>query len=102
MSTRKSYWLPMLVSSDRQKSACKSWFSPIADDLTPYRADVLCDLATDREKKVRAFMTDADGKHFHLERTRGGRTFSVSIKQVDAPKDVVGAVAASAPRVARL
>ena len=77
---RKSYWQTMYVGDERAKAAVKSWFSPLADDCTPYRAEVLCDIETDREKKVRAFMTDAAGKRFMFERTRGGRTFTMSRK----------------------
>ena len=53
--------------------------------LTPYKAEILCDIETDREKKIRAFMTDADNKHYQLERTLGARTFSVSRKIISDP-----------------
>lgn len=76
--TNKSYWQEAYVGSDRAKDDVKSWFMPMADGMTPYKAEILCDIETDREKKIRAFMTDADGKRYQFERTRGGKTFSIS------------------------
>ena len=76
----KSYWQEAYIGSDRAKDDVKSWFGTMAEGMTPYKAEILCDIKTDREKKIRAFMTDADGKRYQLERTRGGRVFSVSRK----------------------
>lgn len=81
----KSYWQAMYVGSDSAKEAVKSWFDPMCEGMTPYKAEVLCDKATDREKKIRAFMANADGKHFKFERTRGGRRFSISMTPIPAP-----------------
>jgi len=80
----KSYWQSIFVGSERARDAVKSWFDPMCDGMTPYKAEVLCDKATDREKKVRAFMTDAEGKRYQFERTRGGRRFSISMKPLPA------------------
>jgi hypothetical protein len=60
----------------------KSWFQPLCEDMTPYKAEILCDKETDREKKIRAFMTDPHGKKFKFERTKGGRNFSVTMSPV--------------------
>lgn len=84
----KSYWQNAYVGNDRSKEAVRSWFGPLCDGMTPYKAEILCDIDTDREKKIRAFMTDADNKHYQFERTLGGKTFSVSRKPL--PGDVGG------------
>lgn len=78
----KSYWESASVDSDSSRDAVKSWFAPMCDGMTPYKAEILCDVETDREKKIRAFMTDADGKHYRFERTRGGKQFSISMKLI--------------------
>lgn len=75
----KSYWQSMSIRTARDQEACKAWFSPVCDDdMKVERADVLCDEATDREKKARAVMVAPDGKRFQFERTLGGRNFSIS------------------------
>lgn len=79
--TSKTYWREIFIGSDNAKQTCKSWFSPLADDMTPYKAEILCDRQTDREKKLRAFMTDADGSKHQFERTTG-RSFSISVKRI--------------------
>jgi len=76
----KSYWQEVYVDGHNAKEAVKSWFAPMCEGMTPYKAELLCDIDTDREKKIRAFMTDTDGKHYQFERTRGGKTFSISRK----------------------
>lgn len=73
----RSYWQEMCVDRDNDKEAVKSWFSPLAEGMTPYEAAVLCDYETDHEKKIRAYMTDSEGKKYKFERTRGGKTFSI-------------------------
>lgn len=88
--TRKSYWQAMSLSSDGDKQACKSWFSMLCDDdMTPYKAEVLCDIETDREKKLRVFMTDAAGKRFQFERTCGAKNFSMTKKALPCPRVVL-------------
>lgn len=81
----KSYWLEAYIGSDRAKDDVKTWFYPLCDGMTPYKAEILCDIETDREKKIRAFMTDTDGKHYRFERTRGGRKFSISKRALAVP-----------------
>ena len=85
----KSYWQGAYIDSDRAKDAVKSWFAPMCEGMTPYRAEILCDMVTDREKKLRAFMIDAENKHYKLERTCGGKTFSVSMKPLPTPASPV-------------
>jgi hypothetical protein len=51
--------------------------------MTPYKSEILCDVETDAEKKLRAFMVDESGRHFEFTRTRGARsTFSISMKRI--------------------
>ena len=77
--TKKSYWQAVSLSSDHDKAAAKSWFTFLCDDdMTPYEAEVLLDIETDREKKLRVFMTDAAGKRYRFERTRGPKNFSIT------------------------
>lgn len=78
----KSYWQEAYIGSDRAKEDVKSWFAPMCEGMTPYKAEILCDIETDREKKIRAFMTDGDGKRYQFERTRGGREFSITRKPI--------------------
>lgn len=80
MMPRKSEWQSAYVGSEKSQEAIKSWFGHLADGLTPYKAEILLDIETDREKKIRALMTDADNKHYRLERTLGGKSFSISRK----------------------
>ena len=50
--------------------------------MTPYKAEILCDTETDREKKLRAFMTNAEGEKYKLERTLGKNNYTISAKRV--------------------
>ncbi len=77
----KSYWQSACVDSDRSKDAIRSWFHPLSEGMTPYKAEILCEIDTDREKKIRAFMTDESGAKFKFERTMG-RRFSISRKPI--------------------
>jgi hypothetical protein len=83
----KSYWQSAYVGDDRAKEAIKSWFAPMCDGMTPYKAEILCDIETDREKKARAFMTDAENRHYQFERTLGGKIFSITKKSLVAVTD---------------
>lgn len=76
----KSYWQGMCCSTPRDKGAIKSWFSPLCDDMEPESCDVLCDIETDRSKKVRATMIGKDGKCVLATRTFGRKTFSIHLK----------------------
>jgi len=77
--SRKSYWQECHVSADNQETI-KSWFAGMADDMEVTKAEILCDVQTDREKKIRIFARK-DGEDFVLVRTKG-RSFSVLCKKV--------------------
>jgi hypothetical protein len=77
---RKTYWSAVSLRSDRDKAAVSSWFRPLSDGMTPYKAEVLCDIETEQEKKLRVFMRDAAGKEFRLERTYGVKRTTMSRK----------------------
>lgn len=79
----KSYWQTMSVRTDADRRAVKAWFAPVCNDMTPESAEVLCDKATDREKKARAVMVDADGVK-HIATRSLGKTFYIDIKRADA------------------
>lgn len=81
----KSYWQSGYVGDDRAKDNVRSWFSPMCDGMTPYKAEILCDTEIDREKKVRAFMTDSGGACYQFVRTLGGKKFSISRKRIPGP-----------------
>ena len=53
--------------------------------MTPYKAEILCDVDTDAEKKLRAFMQDGEGKRYQFTRSRGKRGTVISMKII-APK----------------
>lgn len=76
----KSYWMGVSTDGDKAKTAVKSWFLPLCADMTVESAEILCDVATDREKKIRAVMVDAKGKRFIAERSRGARQSTISLK----------------------
>ncbi|MDB5616045.1 hypothetical protein [Tardiphaga sp.] len=81
----KSYWQSAYIGNEKSQEAVRSWFGSMADGMTAYKAEILCDIATDREKKIRAFMTDTENKHYRFERTLGGKTFSISRKVLPQP-----------------
>lgn len=76
----KSEWTGVSVLTDRDKAAVKSWFGFLVKDMTPEKAEILCDIETDREKKIRAVMVDDKGKRFIATRTMGRKTYSVSLR----------------------
>lgn len=76
----KSYWQSASVDGPRSQESIKSWFGDFAEGMTAYKAEILCDVETDQEKKIRAFMTDATGRRYQFERTLGNKTFSISRK----------------------
>lgn len=75
----KSYWSSVCCNSDRDRQAVLSWFSPLCDGMTPIKAEILCDIETDREKKIRALMRDDQGRERWAVRTKGARTYSISL-----------------------
>jgi hypothetical protein len=74
----KSYWQQCRV--DENQDAIKSWFAGMADDMHITKAEILCDVKTDREKKIRIFARKGE-RVYVLTRTRG-RTFTVSCEDV--------------------
>jgi len=82
----RSYWQSLSLESEDAKVVCKSWFAPMCEGMTPYKAEILFDVTTDKEKKLRAFMIDGDNKHYKFERTLGGKTFSISRKPMEAAR----------------
>lgn len=83
---RKTYWQSVSLRSERDRNAVSSWFHPLSNGLTPYKADVLCDVETDAEKKVRVFMRDGAGREFKLERRYGVRHTTMTRKPVSGAK----------------
>lgn len=77
-SRPKSYWCGMCCTSEREKAAVVTWFSPVCDDMVPEDCDVLCDELTDATKKMRATMIDKDGRKFIASRTFG-KQFSIKL-----------------------
>lgn len=74
----KSYWQAVNVRGGGPQEAVKSWFGIMADATDVVTdAAILCDKATDREKKIRATLTSEKGDRFKLERSLGGKTCSI-------------------------
>lgn len=78
---KRSYWQSVYIGDDRSCEAVRSWFAPLCDGMTVQKAEILCDIETDKEKKIRADVLDAEGKRWRVERTRG-RNFTISMKPV--------------------
>lgn len=84
----KSYWQSVNVRGAGPQEAVKSWFGIMADETDVVNdADILCDKATDREKKIRAVLTNKEGDRFKLERTLGGKTFSIKRTFLEKAKE---------------
>ena len=85
----KSYWTPMCCETDRDRSAVKSWFSPLCDDMEPVEASILCDIATDREKKLRVVMRDKNGRRRVAVRSkrRSGWTITLTMPKAETAVD---------------
>lgn len=74
----KSYWQKMHIGGAKSQAAVKSWFGMCVDESDTVReAEILCDKETDREKKIRAVVAASDGATFRLERTLGGKQFTI-------------------------
>lgn len=78
----KSYWMGVACSSDQQKAAVRSWFAPLCDDMIPESAEILFDIETDREKRMKAVMVDKDGRRRVAIRTKG-RNYSITLKAAE-------------------
>lgn len=77
----KASWGGICCTTERDKAACCSWFSPMCDNMTPEKCEVLTDTATDATKKLRAVMIDKRGRKFVATRTFGKR-FSIKLTPV--------------------
>lgn len=73
----------MVCDGPRSHEAIKSWLSSMCEGMTPLKAEVLCDIATDKEKKLRVLMQDKNGKKLWAIRTFG-RKFSITLKPAKA------------------
>lgn len=82
---KKSYWQSLSLSTARDRQAAATWFHPLSEGMTPYKAEILCDIATDANKKLRVLMKDGDGKAFKFERTYGRKRYTVTRKPIAAP-----------------
>ncbi len=76
----KSQWTEVWCDSPASKAAALSWFRPVCDGMTPEKVEILCDIETDREKKIRAVMIDKDGTRRVAYRTLGTRNYTISLK----------------------
>jgi len=74
----KSYWQECRV--DGNQEAIKSWFVGMAEDMHVTKAEILCDVETDMERKIRIFARKGE-RDYVLTRTKG-RRFTVSCKEV--------------------
>lgn len=76
----KSYWSPVASDGERHQRAILSWFGVLCEGMAVEKAEILCDMETDREKKIRAFVVDKDGKRRVAVRAKnkGGYTISLS------------------------
>jgi hypothetical protein len=74
----KSYWQECSIHDQK---TIKSWFGGLADDINITKAEILCDVDTDREKKLRVF-GERGTDHYILTRTMGNK-FSISCKHVN-------------------
>lgn len=91
-TTRKSrqkttYWQEVSLCSEASKQTIHSWFMNMSDGMTPTKAEILCDIDTDREKKLRVFMIDAGGDRHEFTRTVGGEMFTITCKKLPKEND---------------
>lgn len=76
----KSYWSPVVCSTDRDREAVRSWFQGMADGLIgPSKASLLARVEDDRELKIAALFTKPDGTPKEMVRTTG-RNFTITIR----------------------
>ncbi len=79
---KKSYWQSMSTHDARSQDAIRAWMNGLADGMTCTKCEVLCDIETDREKKLRAFMTDPRGVKYVFVRTLG-KTWTISSERLE-------------------
>ncbi len=76
----KSQWTEIWCGSPESRAAALSWFQPVCDGMTPEKVEILCDIETDREKKIRGIMVDDKGVRRMATRTLGTRQYTISLK----------------------
>jgi hypothetical protein len=77
-SSMKSYWMGVTIHTVNKRQAVLSWFGDLCRDMTVESAEVLCDKQTDREKKLKAVVVDAQGNRRLATRTFG-KTYTMSL-----------------------
>lgn len=77
---KKAYWSPVCCTTDRDKANIKSWFGFMCADMTPEKAEILCDIETDKEKKIRVLMVDKEGKRRWAIRAKTSRGVTITLK----------------------
>lgn len=80
--TRKSEWIGVCSSTERDKKALRSWFNGMIDDCEIISAQCLTEIETDREKKLRLKIRLPTGVEKLVERTFGARQFTIHFKPV--------------------
>lgn len=83
----KSYWTPVACDSEGNKRAISSWFSPLCNGMEPIKADILCDIETDREKKIRVLMRQPDGTERLAIRSKRKGGFTITLERRSTPKE---------------
>ena len=84
----KSSWGGVCCTTEQDKAACRSWFSPMCDDMEPEKCEALTDNATDATKKLRAVMVDKRGRKFIATRTFG-KQFSIKLAPVKIARTIL-------------
>lgn len=87
---KKSYWMGVTTHTENQRRAVLSWFGAVCHGMTVEKAEILCDIETDREKKIKAVVRNDDGKRYLATRTVGGKTYTVTLAPI---REKVAAVA---------
>lgn len=77
----KSYWMNVTARTERQRAAILSWLGPVCVGMTVESAQVLCDKATDREKKIKAIVVDQSGTRKLATRTLG-KNYTITLSPV--------------------
>lgn len=75
--SKKSYWMGVSTRGPRSQEAILSWLGPLCYGYTVESASILCDTATDREKKLKAVVVDTKGRRRIVTRTLGGRRWTL-------------------------
>lgn len=77
----RSQWTKIWCGSPETKAAALSWFHPVCDGMTPEDVEILCDVETDREKKIRAVMVDEHGMRRLAIRTLGKKQYTIRLTE---------------------